>query len=562
MKFVRPGVLVLAACAACAACADEPQPAAEQAAAASASTPAAASNAPLRFVDVAAASGVTAITWCGRPEKPHLLESGGTGLALFDADRDGDLDLYLVNGWRLSGKEVAGRPGNVFYRNRGDGTFEDATASSGLADGGFGCGVEVGDVDSNGTLDVFVTNFGPDTLYLGRGDGTFERASSSPGVDGWSAGAALFDGDRDGDLDLFVAGYIQATLEEVLAAEPTLDWKDLKVMFGPFGMEGERDAYFVNDGKGHFSDATEVAGVEDVGLFYGFGVLACDLDDDLDLDLYVANDSNPNYLYENDGTGHFKDVGLWSGAALESSGRAQAGMGVAAGDVDGDGRADLMVTNFADDFSTLYLNQGNRLFRDVTAAWGVRGPTYKPLSWGVVFEDFDLDGHRDIYVANGHIYPQASLVPEQSLGYEQTNLVLLNEGQRFRDVSVEAGPGLEVKGSSRGVAAGDLDRDGDVDLVIANVDQPPTILRNESPRRGKWLVVDAPGALRVEVRCGERVFVRHQVHGGSFCSVSDRRFHFGLGDIARADEVAAVFSDGKRVTQTDVALERVIVLSR
>jgi hypothetical protein len=556
MKRAWLGWLVLAACA------DEPRSASDGPAVASADAQAGTRGGRPHFVDVAQEAGAIATTWCGRPEKPHLLESGGTGLALFDVEGDGDLDLYLVNGWRLAGAEVAERPGNVLYLNRGDGTFEDAGARSGLADGGFGCGVEVGDVDGNGAPDVFVTRFGEDALYLNRGDGTFEPAVDPPGIDGWSAGAALFDGDGDGDLDLFVAGYIRATLDEVLAAEPTLAWKDLQVMSGPFGMEGERDAYFVNDGQGNFSEATAQAGVEDIGLFYGFGVLACDLDDDLDLELYVANDSNPNYLYENDGHGHFKEVGLWSGAALEGSGRAQAGMGVAAGDLDGDGRADLMVTNFADDFSTLYLNQGELLFRDATSAWRVRGPTYRPLSWGVVFEDFDLDGRRDVFVANGHIYPQADLVPEQSLGYAQTNLLLLGEERQFRDASAEAGPGLQVLGSSRGVAAGDLDGDGDVDLVVANVDQRPTVLRNDSPRRGAWLTVDAPGAVRVEVRCAGRLHVRHQVYGGSFCSVSDRRFHFGLGDVARADEVAALWPDGTRVARTGVALERVLVLQR
>jgi len=517
---------------------------------------------PLHFVDVAASAGVTATTWCGRPSKPHLLESGGTGLALFDADRDGDLDLYLVNGWRLAGDQVVERARNVFYLNRGDGTFEDATERSGLGDDAWGCGVEVGDVDGNGAPDVFVTNFGPDVLYLGRGDGTFERAPVSPGLDGWSAGAALFDGDGDGDLDLFVAGYIQATLAEVLAAEPTLAWRDLHVMFGPFGMEGERDAYFVNDGQGVFHEATAEAGFADVGLYYGFGVLACDLDDDLDLDVYVANDSNPNYLYRNDGTGHFKESGLWSGAALEQSGRAQAGMGVAAGDVDGDGRADLLVTNFADDFSTLYKNLGECAFRDVTTPWGVRGPTYKVLSWGAALEDFDLDGQRDLYIANGHIYPQADLLAAETLGYAQRDLVLWNDGEHFRDVSAEAGPGLALKASSRGVAAGDLDGDGDVDLVITNVDAPPTVLRNESPRRGGWLVVDATGAVRVEVRCGERCAVRHQVYGGSFCSVSDRRFHFGLGSAARVDEVVAVWPNGERVTAQAVSPNQVLALRR
>ncbi len=549
------------ACAliACIACGRPDAPAAPPA-------PSAASAAPpaelLRFVDVAAASGVNAITWCGRAEKPHILESGGSGLALFDADRDGDLDLYLVNGWRLEGEQVVERCRNVFYRNRGDGTFDDDTQRSGLGDDGWGCGVEVGDVDGDGALDVFVTNFGPDVLYLGRGDGTFARAEHSPGVDGWSAGAALFDADRDGDLDLYVAAYIDCSLDDVLHARPTLAWRGQQVMVGPFGLEGLANHYFENDGHGNFTDATAESGLEDAGLYYSFGVLALDLDDDLDLDLYVANDSNPNYLYRNDGAGKFKEIGLWSGAALDGKGQAQAGMGLASGDVDRDGRVDLFVTNFADDCSTLYLNHGNALFADVTLRYGLREPTYKPLSWGTVLEDFDLDGRLDLFVANGHIYPQAERERESSLGYGQRNLVLLGEEGRFRDVSSLAGPGLAIALSSRGVAAGDVDGDGDVDLALTNVDAPPTILRNESPRRGAWLLVDAPGALRVEVRAGEQRWVRHAVHGGSFCSVSERRLHFGLGALASVNEISAVWPDGTRKTLNDVRVDQVVVLAR
>jgi len=518
-------------------------------------------DAPFWFDDAAAAAGLTAPTWCGRPDKPHLLESNGTGLALRDLDGDGVLDLYLVNGWRLDGADVVERGRNRLYRGRGDGTFEDVTEGSGADDDGWGSGVEAGDVDGDGDEDLFVTNFGPDVLLLNRGDGTFERAPDSPGIDGWSAGAALFDADRDGDLDLFVAGYIDCTLDEVLHAEPELVWRDMRVMMGPFGLEGLANRWFVNEGGGRFREATTEAGLEDVGLFFSFGVIALDLDDDLDIDLYVANDSNPNYLYRNDGAGRFQEVGLWSGVALDAGGQAQAGMGLGSGDVDRDGLPDLIVTNFASDTSTLYLNRDDCNFIDATRRYGLRDPTFRPLSWGPALVDFDHDGWLDLFIANGHIYPQADQ-SEDSAGYRQRNLLLRGEKGRFVDVGSESGPGFEVVGSSRGVGIGDVDADGDLDLVVANVDQPPTLLRNDSPRRGAWLLVDAPGALRVEVTAGDQRWVKHAFANGTFLSASDPRLHFGLGPVGRVDELVTVWPDGERTVLTDVPVDRVVVVGR
>jgi enediyne biosynthesis protein E4 len=514
------------------------------------------------FVDVAREAGLDRPTWCGRPEKPHILESGGTGLALLDYDGDGDLDLYLVNGWRLEGAAVVERGRNRLYRNRGDGTFEDVSAGSGADDDGWGTGVGVGDADGDGRPDLFVANFGPDALYLNNGDGTFRRAqdSGAAGVDGWSATPVFFDADGDGDEDLFVSAYIHATLDDVLHAEPTLTWKGLAVMFGPFGLEGEGNRYFENLGGGRFREATREKGLEDVGLYYSFGAAALDLDGDDDLDLYVANDSNPNYLYRNDGSGRFQDVGLWSGCALDANGQAQAGMGIATGDFDGDGRPDLLVTHFADDSSTLYRNLGDCLFADVSVRYGVHRPTYGPLSWGTCLEDLDLDGRLDLFIANGHIYPQADRV--EGLGYAQANQLLAWSGDAFRDVSAQAGPGLSVKASSRGLASGDLDGDGDVDLVIANVDAPPTLLRNDSPRRGAWLLIDAPGAVRVTVTAAGRTFVRYAVRGGSFASASDPRMHFGLGPVGRAEEVRVRWADGRETVLRDVEVGRVVHVAR
>jgi len=511
-------------------------------------------------VDIAAAAGVTAPTWCGREAKPHIMESNGTGLALLDYDGDGDLDLYLVNGWRLEGSKVSERGENRLYRNEGDARFADVSKRAGVGDDGWGSGVGVGDIDGDGAPDLMVTNFGTDVLYRNRGDGTFEPLADGPGIDGWSAGAVLFDADADGDQDLYLTAYIDCTMEEVLEAEPELDWEGLKVMLGPFGLEGLGNAYFENTGDGRYRDATAQAGLEDVGLYYSFGVAALDLDGDLDLDLYVANDSNPNYVYRNEGDGSFKEVGLWSGAALDAMGNAQAGMGLAAGDLDSDGLPDLLVSNFYKDVSTVYRNLGDLIFEDVTRAMQVAEVTYAPLSWGSAFADLDLDGDLDLFVANGHIYPQADQAPQAGTSFRQRNLLLANEGGVFRDVGATAGPGLEVLEASHGLAVGDLDGDGDLDLAVSNVDAPATLLRNDSPPAGVWLMVSAAEALRVEVAAAGRGWVGHRIIGGSFLSASDSRFHFGLGGVDEIDRLTIVRPGGGRCRYLGPPPTRLLVI--
>ncbi len=518
----------------------------------------------LFFADAGAAAGLRQPTWCGGAEKPHLLESGGGGLALFDYDGDGDLDLYVGNGWRLDGAEIAERGGNLLYRNSGNGVFEDVTAAAGVGDDGWATGVAVGDVDGDGAPDLFVSNFGPDVLYRNRGDGTFERVADGPGIDGWSSAAVFFDADGDGDEDLFVGGYVESRLDDVLGAEPKLEWEGMRVMLGPFGLEGLANRYFENVGGAaagtgpRFVEATAAAGLVDVGLFYTFGVVALDLDGDLDLDLYAANDSNPNYVYRNDG-GRFEEVGLWSGAALDAQGNAQAGMGLATGDLDDDGDVDLLVTNFAKDQSTFYRNLGSLLFEDASVALGIAQPSYRPLSWGAELVDFDHDGDLDLFIANGHIYPQADRAPpEAGVSFRQENLLLENAGGAFVDASAGAGPGLAVRESSRGVAAGDVDGDGDVDLAVWNTDAPPSLLENESSPGGGWLLLDAPAAVRVRAVAAGRAYLRHRVRGGSYVSADDQRFHFGLGPAAAVERLELAWPRGRRTAIAGVPAGRVL----
>jgi hypothetical protein len=510
-------------------------------------------------------SGLDLPTWCGSIEKPHLLESGGGGVALFDYDGDGDLDLYFTNGWRLNDPpdrlQVAERGRNLLYRNRGDGTFEDVSEQAGVDDDGFGTGVAVGDVDGDGWLDLFISNFGPDVLFRNRRDGTFEPVAAGPSIDGWSTAAVLFDADSDGDEDLFLGGYIDCTLDDVLTAEPELTWEGLKVMLGPFGLEGLGNEFFDNRGDGTFVRQTEERGLEDVGLFYTFAIAALDLDGDRDLDLYAANDSNPNYVYENAG-GRFEEVGLWSGAALDGMGNAQAGMGLATGDLDDDGRVDILVTNFAKDASTFYRNIADFLFEDSTVDLGIGQATYSWLSWGAELVDFDHDADVDLFISNGHIYPQADRAPKAGVDFKQSNLLLENVGQTFSNATSTAGQGLGVEESSRGVAAGDIDLDGDLDLALWNTDAPPTLLENVSTGTGSWMLVDAPRAIRAEAHSADRVLFRHRVIGGSYVSVDDHRLHFGLGSASTVDRLQLQWPDGTDTVFLGLPANRVVRVVR
>jgi hypothetical protein len=531
-----------------------------------------ASPSSFHFVDVAPEAGLTRVVLAGRPGKDHLLDSAGTGAAWLDYDRDGLLDCYVVNDWRIEGDRIVERGRNALYRQRPDHTFEDVTDAAGVGgEGEWGAGAFVADYDGDGWPDILVTSFGRNVLYRNLGDGRFENVAGRVGLEspGWNTGAAWLDADGDGDLDVYIAAYIDTSIEEVLAARRLLSWRGLAmVAVGPFGLPGAEDHFFRHDGD-RFVDATREAGMEDKGRGFGFSVRAFDADDDGDLDVYVANDSDPNYLYRNDGRGTFTEVATWTGLALDENGAAQASMGVAVGDATGDGLLDVFVNNFSEDFSTLYRGLGAGLYEDVSRASGVGPATYRTLAWGTALADLDDDGDLDLAVMNGHIYPQIDAHPELIGTYEQKNLLLENRGPQatplFVDVTDAAGPGFQEVLSSRGLAVADYDDDGDLDLLITQLDAPPSLLRNEGAA-GSWLTVvceDEHGGVlpigtEVRVTAGGRTQRRDIASGDSYMSTHDSRPHFGLGAAGTVDRVEVRWPDGTVSVRERVAARQIL----
>jgi hypothetical protein len=530
--------------------------------------------APIQLEDATAQAGLDYRNLFGGPGKPYIIESTGNGAAWLDHDGDGDLDLFIVNGSTLE-RQAKGEPGpgNRLYRNDGPAGFKDVTAESGLQGGYWGSGVAAGDYDNDGFVDLYVTTIlEGNRLYRNNGNGTFGDVTAKAGVGGGkrvSSSAAFFDYDRDGRLDLFAANYVKFDRPYIDKVSPYCFWKGLRVYCGPTGVAGEANTLYHNNGDGTFSDVTRAAGLQNDEL-KSLGVVAADLDADGWTDLYVASDSTIQALYRNRGDGTFEDVSLQSGAGYSQQGRAQAGMGVDAGDYDGDGRLDLFVTTFQDDYNTLYHNDGNLRFSDVTYAAKIGQVSFTRLSWGAGFQDFDNDGWPDIFVASGHVYPQvdAARLPQET--YAQQNQVLRNLADgTFADVTENAGSGMQVLKSSRGVAFGDYDGDGRIDAAVVNMDDTVTLLHNATRSDHHWLTVRTVGTranrdgigARVRLRAGSRDQVREVRTSGSFASSNDPRAHFGLGTAARIELLEVKWPGGTTQTFNDIPVDRLVVVS-
>ncbi len=524
---------------------------------------AAADRAP-RFVERTLAAGLDFNHVSGSPEQRYILESISSGAAFFDADGDDFQDLFLVNSSRVPTHPDGAT--NRLYRNvpapDGSRAFADVTAGSGLGREGWGMGCAVGDTDNDGDVDLYVTYWGANVLYANSGDGWFSDVTAAAGVGdpGWGTSAAFGDLDDDGLLDLFVANYVVFDLGDPPSGGLPCGWRGLDVYCGPNSMQPQANALYRNEGAGRFADRTEDTGVSD-DVQASLGVVFGDYDDDGDQDVYVANDGYPNVLYRNDGDWRLQEVAPWSGAAYSEDGRSQAGMGVAWGDYDGDGDLDLFVTNFSDDVNTLYQNQGDGSFRVQTAAVGLAAGVRPYLGWATAFFDADNDGWLDLFVANGHIYPQVDVHPS-GYRYAQRNLFYRNLGGRF--AQAEAGPGFSLVRVSRGVALGDYDNDGDVDLLVMNLNEPPDLLHNVGESPNHWLGLrlvgrhgnrDALGA-SVRLHAGGRVHFLEVQRAVGYLSQSDPRLLFGLGDGTRVDSVVVRWPGGRRQVLRGLATDR------
>jgi enediyne biosynthesis protein E4 len=526
------------------------------------------------FVDVARKAGLTAQEiFGGITTKKYIIETTGTGVAVFDYDNDGWPDIFIVNGRRLEADANASPPTNHLYRNNHDGTFSDVTVKAGLAQSGWGQGVCVGDYDNDGWEDLYVTYYGKNRLYH-NDHGVFTEVGEKAGVAGsgkaWGNGCAFVDYDRDGHLDLMVANYVDFDLASAPAPgeRPTCIWKGVPVMCGPRGLPAAKNILYHNRGDGTFEDVTTKAHIDRTDGHYSLSVSTLDFDEDGWPDIYVACDSTPSILYRNNHDGTFTDVAVVAGAAFNEDGREQAGMGTTIGDYNGDGHLDIFKTNFSDDTSTLYRNNGDGTFLDATTEAGL-GLHTQYLGWGTMFFDFDNDGWPDLLLVNGHVYPE---VDSQHLGssYKEPRILYHNNGDgTFTDVSDSAGSGVTTPASSRGLAIGDLWNDGQLSAVISNMNAPPSLLVNQVRSKNHWIAIrtvgtksnrDGMGA-RILVRTSARTLVDEVRSGSSYSSNSDVRVHFGLGAAAKVESVEVRWPSGLIEQFTSLAVDRIHTLT-
>src|ERR1700687_3628991 len=523
------------------------------------------------FTDIAQKAGLTApVIFGGENTKKYIIETTGTGVAIFDYDNDGWPDIFVVNGTKLEGLPSGKAPTSPLYHNNHDGTFSDVTEKAGLTHTGWGQGVCVGDYDNDGFEDLYVTYYGKNVLYHNNGNGTFTDVSDKAHVAGtgksWGTGCAFLDYDRDGKLALFVANYVDYSSATSLAPSdrPSCMWKGVPVMCGPRGLPGAKNILYHNRGDGTFEDVTRKAHIDQTDGQYAFSVSTFDFNDDSWPDIYVACDSTPSILYRNNGDGTFTDIAVTAGAAFNEDGREQAGMGSTIGDYDGDGHLDIFKTNFSDDTSTLYRNKGDGTFEDATTAAGL-GLYTQYLGWGTMFLDFDNDGWPDLILVNGHVYPE---VDSQHLGssYKEPRILYHNNGDgTFSDISASSGTGITAAASSRGLAVGDLWNDGQISIVVSNMNDRPSLLVNQIRNANHWIAIHTIGTksnhdgigARIRVKTPTRILVDEVRSGSSYISNSDLRVHFGLGSAAKIEWIEIRWPSGLTERFANLAVDQI-----
>jgi hypothetical protein len=519
------------------------------------------------FEDVTRARGLT-VSHISTLDKRYIIESMSGGAGFIDCDHDGRLDIVMVGGSTVERYRRGGDPMVTLYRQQRDGTFTDSTARAGLTRRGWGMGVATADFDNDGHLDLYVTGYGGNVLYRNLGDCRFADVTESAGVraGGFSTGAAWADYDRDGRVDLFVSRYVHVDIDRLPAfgRDKTCVYRGIPVQCGPWGLPGEGDTLFHNRGDGTFEDVSARAGVADAAGRYGMGVVWGDYDNDQWPDLFVANDAGENYLYHNNHDGTFSDVAMSLGVALNADGVPVGNMGVDFGDFDRDGRLDIFDTTFENQDDILYQNRGSQGFVDISRAAGVGQASVRLVKWGTSFVDFDNDGWLDLFVASGHVLPQ---VDQSKEGYtfKQPLLLHMNTGHgTFVDASAPAGLPRVAPAARRGAAFGDVDNDGAMDVVIVNIGEPPTLLRNHLANDRHWIGFDLVGTTsnraaigaQVTVRAGSLVQSDYVRGGGSYLSQNDLRLHFGLGRQTAVDAVEVLWPNGQTERLTDLAVDR------
>jgi hypothetical protein len=517
----------------------------------------------VQFEDITQKAGLAFRHTNGSSRDKHIVETMGSGGLFIDYDNDGWLDIFLVDGGSLVDAGIAASARHRLYRNRRDGTFEDATAAARIAHQGFGMGACAGDYDNDGWADLYVTNEGSNTLYRNTGKGTFLDVTQMAGVGAGrlSTSCAFADLDRDGDLDLFVVHYVDLSAGEVYCGD-----NRVRAYCRPDVYRGLPNVLYRNNGDRTFTDVTRQAGLYSTAG-KGLGVVVGDYDDDGWPDLFIANDLVPNFLYRNEGRGVFREAGLLAGVAVASDGKARAGMGTDFGDYDGDGRLDLVVTNFELETHTLYRNLGDGLFADATAVSGMNVATLAFLGFGTVFLDYDNDADLDIAIANGHVLDNAAHFKARS-AHAQRNLLLRNDGGRLRDVALLAGRGFALTKVSRALAAGDIDNDGDLDLLITNNGDTADLLRNGGGQGNAALLVRAVGkqsnrdgvGVRMRLAVGNTAQIREVKTGSSYLSQSDLRQHFGLGRAKQVDRLELRWPSGRTEVLQNIAANAIITV--